>query len=225
MRTISQAYETIVPDPKPTTKDFNKANFRGILRRWIGALAGRSTLLLDIDTILRGRNIRNHSYSGTTTVRINQIKGSEGRCQDFDQNFNPLKDHNQNRWVSIANAWDQGIYLPAVELIKIGDNSIDLRKNYCEHAYLKDKNLFISMGIGRLYNPKDGTKIPQNLVERAAQIDAIRWANYGETWIKENYQPAFGKLEKSFNRKYEPVNRAMVGDSLFLFIATHIALK
>jgi hypothetical protein len=121
MSTISRAFETIVPDPKPTAKDFNKANFHGFLRRWIDALTGRSTILLDIDTIVRGRNIRNRSYSGTISIRIDQIKGSEGRCQEFDQDFNPLKLQNRERWLSIARAWYQGISLPAIELIKIQD--------------------------------------------------------------------------------------------------------
>ena len=121
MRTISQAFETIVPDHKPTAKDFNKANFRGFVRKMIGALIGRSTQLLDLETLSRGRNTHNRRYSGNSTVRIDQIKGSEGRCQDFDQDFNPLKLRNRERWLSIARAWYQGVSLPAIELIKIKD--------------------------------------------------------------------------------------------------------
>ena len=111
------------------------------------------------------------------------------------------------------------------ERIKMDQQSIDLRKNYCERAYLKQDKVFISLGIARLYNPKDGKKIIQYLVERAAQNDAIRWASYGENWLKENYQLPFGKLETYFNRQYQIINRATVGDSLFLFIATHIDIK
>jgi hypothetical protein len=76
---------------------------------------------LDVKAISQGKSVRSSHYAGAQTVDIRQIRGSEGRYQDFDQNFNPLKDHNQNRWVRIANAWDQNIYLPAVELIQIGD--------------------------------------------------------------------------------------------------------
>ena len=54
-------------------------------------------------------------------MRIDQIKGSEGRSQDFDQDFNPLKLRNQGRWLSIARAWHHGVSLPAVDLIKVGD--------------------------------------------------------------------------------------------------------
>ena len=111
------------------------------------------------------------------------------------------------------------------ELIKMDENSVDLRKNYCDRAYLEKNNLFISMGIGRIYDPNDGKKIATYLVERAAQNDAIRWASYGETWLKENYQPPFGKLETYFNRQYQIIDRAVVGDSLFLFVATNISLN
>ncbi|MBW1856605.1 MAG: hypothetical protein JRJ00_18485 [Deltaproteobacteria bacterium] len=121
MSTISQAFETIVPDHKPTAKDFNKANFRGFVRKMIGALTGRSMQLLDLETLSRGRNTHNRRYSGASTVRIDQIKGSEGRSQDFDQDFNPLKSRNRERWLSIARAGYKGISLPAVELIKIQD--------------------------------------------------------------------------------------------------------
>jgi hypothetical protein len=111
------------------------------------------------------------------------------------------------------------------ELIKMEENSLDLRKNYCDHSYLKKDNLFLSMGIGRMSDPKDGRKIAQYLVEKAALNDAIRWACYGEKWLKENYQPPFGKLETYFNRNYQIIDRAVVGDSLFLFIATNMELN
>ena len=111
------------------------------------------------------------------------------------------------------------------ERIRMEQQSIELRKNYCERAYLQKNDVFISMGIARLSNPKDGKKIAQYYAERAAQIDAIRWATYGESWLKEDYQLPFGKLEKHFNRQYQIIDRAIVGDSLFLFIATNIDIK
>jgi hypothetical protein len=111
------------------------------------------------------------------------------------------------------------------ELIKMDENSQNLRKNYCDRAYLEKNKLFISMGIGRIHDPNDGKKIANYLVERAAQSDAIRWASYGEIWLKENYQPPFGKLETYFNRQYQIIDRAIVGDSLFLFVATNISLN
>jgi hypothetical protein len=101
--------------------DFRKARFRGLVGKFLATIMGFSSTLMDVKTITQGKSVRSRHYVGSRTVNIRQIKGSEGRCQDFDQKFNPLKTHNQNRWISIASAWQQGTLLPAVDLIKIGD--------------------------------------------------------------------------------------------------------
>jgi hypothetical protein len=59
--------------------------------------------------------------SHIVTVPIRQIKGSLGRNEDFDVNFNPLQEHNRSRWISIATAMRMGIPMPAVELVQVGD--------------------------------------------------------------------------------------------------------
>jgi hypothetical protein len=113
--------QTLVPSQAEAMTDFHKANSRGRIRKIIGALTGRPSRLLDLDTLTYGKEIRSRSYVGTHTVRVDQIKGSEGRSQDFDHDFNPLKSHYCDRWVRVALAWQYGISLPAVDLIKVGD--------------------------------------------------------------------------------------------------------
>jgi hypothetical protein len=108
------------------------------------------------------------------------------------------------------------------ELIKIVQEDKELRQRYCDKAYLKEHNLFITMGIGSLKNPETGQPIPRHLAERAANMDARRWASYGETWLKNNYEPAFGKIESHFNRSTELVTTSIIGDSIFVFIATRL---
>jgi len=54
-------------------------------------------------------------------VSIRDIRGSEGRCGDFDADFRPLQGHTRDRWVGIATAREMGKTLPPVELIQIGD--------------------------------------------------------------------------------------------------------
>jgi hypothetical protein len=106
------------------------------------------------------------------------------------------------------------------ELIKIEQDDKDLRIKYCENSYLKEYQLFISMGIGSLKNPATGKPIPRHYAERAANLDARRWATYGEKWLMNDYQPPFGSLESFFNRSSRTVKQSIVGDSLFIFIAT-----
>ena len=117
-------------------------------------------------------------------------------------------------------------YLVAVyekqELIKLSHDDKELRKKYCDESYLEEQKLFISMGIGRLTHPETGDPIPTNLAERAANIDARRWASYGEMWLTNNYEPQFGKLARSFKRTVTVINKSIVGDSLFIFVATSL---
>jgi hypothetical protein len=53
-------------------------------------------------------------------VPISQIQGSEGKSEEFDAEFRPLKPFSRDRWVSVAVAFLQGKSLPPVELIKVG---------------------------------------------------------------------------------------------------------
>ena len=108
----------------------------------------------------------------------------------------------------------------AQELIKIGQDDVELRQRYCEKAYLEEHNIFVSMGIAKRHNPKDGSAIPLHLAERAAKLDAMRWAGYGEKWLKNNYQPAFDQLQTRSLHHIKIINTVSVGDSLFVFLAT-----
>lgn len=108
------------------------------------------------------------------------------------------------------------------ELIKISQENKELRKQYCDESFLEEHKLFISMGIGRLTNPESGEAIPNSMAERVANIDARRWASYGELWLTNNYEPPFGKLSKNFKRTVTVINKSIVGDSLFIFVATSL---
>ncbi len=61
------------------------------------------------------------SYAGLQSVPIRKIYGSEGKSCEFDSRFRPLCERTRDRWVSIAIAHGQGISLPAIELIQIGE--------------------------------------------------------------------------------------------------------
>jgi hypothetical protein len=111
------------------------------------------------------------------------------------------------------------------ELIKMDGDNIDLRKKYCTQSYNQEQQLFVSMGIARLRNPETGQPIPQYLAERVAKLDAVRWAGYGEKWLKNNYQPPFGKIEIQTSRPVELINTAKVGDSLFVFVGTRFSVQ
>jgi len=108
------------------------------------------------------------------------------------------------------------------ELIKISQDDKELRKKYCEESYFEEHKLFISMGIGVLKNPETGEPIPHHMAEKVANIDARRWAIYGETWLENDYEPPFGKINAFFQRTVTVINKSIVGDSLFIFVATSL---
>jgi hypothetical protein len=88
------------------------------------ALAGRSRCLLVLEEVWPGSQVstveQSHLNGGTRLVPIAKIVGSEGRCGDFDRDFNPLHDHNRGRWLRIAAARRRGTPLPPVDLVQVG---------------------------------------------------------------------------------------------------------
>ena len=102
-------------------KKYRAARLQAQLGRIWSTLTGSSRSLLDLDAVRRERTVRGAHHAGTRTVPIHQIRGSLGRCEDFDTNFNPAKSHSQWRWLNIATARQKGVALPLVDLIQVGD--------------------------------------------------------------------------------------------------------
>ncbi len=89
----------------------------GRLRHLWGLLTGRSQRLYDLNG-LSAVSCEQH-YLGLRTVPLASIIGSEGRCHDFDADFNPRQSATLERWLSVYSAIYQGIGLPPVTLIEI----------------------------------------------------------------------------------------------------------
>jgi hypothetical protein len=104
---------------------YSSARDRGQRAMLWGTLTGRSRCLLALEEIRQGCHVstteRSRLGAGTRLVPIAQIVGSEGRCADFDRDFNPLHDHNRGRWLRIAAAQRRGTPLPPVDLVQVGD--------------------------------------------------------------------------------------------------------
>ena len=94
---------------------------RGAWHRLWAALTRHRSDLLDLGDVERECAVKDRHYAGLRTVRLGQIRGSEGRCHDFDAAFHPSQQHCRNRWVAIAAAYEQGLSLPPVNLVQVGD--------------------------------------------------------------------------------------------------------
>jgi hypothetical protein len=97
---------------------FYRALAAGRNHKFIGMFTRRPSLLLDLGTFKS--HMQNGHYAGEQEVALDDIRGTEGRQNDFDVHFHPLDERSRLRWQSIARAYEAGIDLLPVELIRVG---------------------------------------------------------------------------------------------------------
>jgi hypothetical protein len=100
---------------------YDRACTRGWLHKLWSALTRRSSRLLDLGDVELTCEIHNRCYTGIQSVSLDQIRGSEGRCHDFDAAFYPRQKHNKGRWLNVAIARQMGTSLPPVALVQVED--------------------------------------------------------------------------------------------------------
>ena len=100
---------------------FDRAYSQGWQHKVWAALTGRSRCLLKLTSVEGTGAGRSRHPLGPQIVSINHIRGSLGRANDFDIDFYPLQTHTRERWLNIARAQQQGVSLPLVDLIQVGD--------------------------------------------------------------------------------------------------------
>ena len=100
---------------------YRQARSQGWKRQVWSKLTGRSHRLFSLAEINAAGTAHACHAAGIRTVPVNRIQGSEGRSDDFDRDFNPLHGHSHRRWLRIAMARQQGVTLPPVELIQVGE--------------------------------------------------------------------------------------------------------
>ena len=84
---------------------------------------GKERQLFTLDEVKRQVRIEDERYVGEMSIPLDQVLGTveEGRSQDFDIDFRPLKAHNKERWLGVAAAWISGRRLGRVKLVQVGD--------------------------------------------------------------------------------------------------------
>lgn len=100
---------------------YQRAWMQGWLRNLRAALTRQPRRLMSLTEIEATCRVDNRYSSGVQTVPIEQIRGSHGRCHDFDSAFSPRQPHTKSRWLRVALARQQGLSLPPVELTQIGE--------------------------------------------------------------------------------------------------------
>jgi hypothetical protein len=97
---------------------FSAARAAAQQRGWWAAITRRPNSLR---TLAQDHpNAKTGHFAGRQSVRLNDIRGTEGRDQGFDDKFYPLNDQTRQRWQSVARALNEGVVLAPVQLIQVG---------------------------------------------------------------------------------------------------------
>ncbi len=99
---------------------FSQALSTGQQRRWWAKLTRRPNGLRALPAAA-GRGQGSHD-AGRKQVALANIRGSEGRTQDFDDRFYPATRQTRQRWQSVASAIEDSVRLPPVDLIRVGND-------------------------------------------------------------------------------------------------------
>ena len=98
---------------------FDRARRRAQTCGLLARIFRQPRALLDLNLVQCPLSERH--YAGQQTVAISAIVGSEGRCRDFDRDWLPLHPALAPRWISVFAAILQGVPMPPVTLIRVGD--------------------------------------------------------------------------------------------------------
>lgn len=109
-------------EPHEQSKYFYKRmRAHGRLRKIRAMFSPHPRRLLALDDIKATYAITNRYEVGSQNIPIRQIRGSENKSADFDAGFCPLSERTTARWLRVAEAWLEGVWLPPIELIQVGD--------------------------------------------------------------------------------------------------------
>ena len=93
---------------------------RGIIWRCWQTLRGRSTTLLDFDTVQASLQLENACERGVHTIPLNKIYGSVNRSQDYDGKFHAYKRNvRDERWLRVAEMVLLEKHQPAIDVIEL----------------------------------------------------------------------------------------------------------
>lgn len=103
-------------------EDFRRARWRQRFGQLVARLRGRSAPgRLACFAEGRGeKTVLDRRPLGVQTVELAKIKGSVGRCWDFDRAFMPVCSCRGERWRRVDRALREGKQLPPIKLYKLG---------------------------------------------------------------------------------------------------------
>ncbi len=99
-------------------KQYRRMRFMSVVSYWWSRIHHRSNRLSNLSSL--SPQFFGQFSAGLRVVNIAQIRGTQGRSEDFDLHFNPLQDRTRLRWLKVAMAFAKGVEMPPVKLIQVG---------------------------------------------------------------------------------------------------------
>jgi len=107
-----------IPAEKPLMK-FHTMIVHGLFYRLWAKLIHQQFRLLDLDEMRKSHPVEASHFAGIKTVSIDRIRGTLGKTDEFDAEFNPTQERSRTRWIGIALEKLRGRDLPPIELIEV----------------------------------------------------------------------------------------------------------
>ena len=103
--------------------DFRRARRKAEIQHLWASLTGHSDQLLAYDDITQKLHARGLSSKGVQDIPLDAIVGSVNRFQDFNRDFMPLYDEDQERWARVKAAMTSpgSAGLPPIRVYKLDD--------------------------------------------------------------------------------------------------------
>lgn len=104
-------------------EDFRRARSKARMQHLWAAVTGESLDLLRFDEITQKMHTVGLSSKGIKEIPVDAIVGSVNRYQDFDRNFLPLHDNDEERWANVKAVMTTpgSMGLPPIGVYKIGE--------------------------------------------------------------------------------------------------------
>ncbi|HCU56907.1 MAG TPA: hypothetical protein DF984_01525 [Anaerolineaceae bacterium] len=123
---------TSLSEYRTALEDFRRARQKAEVQHLWASLTGRSDQLLEYDDITQKLHARGFSSKGVQEIPVDAIVGSVNRFQDFNRDFMPLYDQDQERWARVKAAMTSpgSAGLPPIRVYKLGDAYFVLDGNH-----------------------------------------------------------------------------------------------
>jgi hypothetical protein len=146
---------------------YRRTRRQGWLNQFWSLVSGRGQHPFDLRRVEANHRIDNRFDVGRRTVALCQIRGSEGRCHDFDASFRPLRSHCAARWLGVAIARKMDTVLPPIDLIQVRDV-----------YYVRDGHHRVSVGQAEIEAQVTVWKIANALEPVPPRPTAVERANW-----------------------------------------------